>query len=175
MTPVVYIDQGATFAGEREQYRLQLWRTWRAGGRRALWIMLNPSTADATKLDPTLRRCQAFSLAWGCDGFDVVNLFALRSTKPAALYQHGAPIGRENDRIILAAARESAIVIAAWGKHGAHLNRGNQVRDYLDDAGVALECLGQNLDGSPCHPLYLAAATTRRPFAPRLRAREVLA
>lgn len=156
--PVTYIDQGATFAGDREQYRLQLWRTWRAGGRRALWIMLNPSTADARQLDPTLRRCQAFSIAWGCDGFDVVNIFSLRSPKPAALYQAADPVGPHNDRIILAAAREAAIVVAGWGTHGAHLNRAREVETML--AGVVrLECLGHNRDGSPRHPLYVPATT----------------
>jgi len=172
VTATAYIDQGATFVGDREQYRLQLWRTWSAGGRRALWILLNPSTADATKLDPTLRRCEAFSRAWGCDGFDVANIFALRSTDPAALYQVDDPIGPGNDRIILAAARDAAIVVAGWGTHGALLGRGDQVRDALDAAGVALECLGQNVDGSPRHPLYLPARTERRPFYARIRARE---
>ena len=154
-----YIDQGATFAGEAEEYRLALWRTWSGGGRRALWIMLNPSTADARILDPTIRRCVGFSRAWGFDGVDVCNLFALRSTKPAALYKHPDPVGPENDRVILAAARDAGLVVAAWGTHGAHLARAKAVETML--AGVVdLKCLGLNRDGSPRHPLYVRAATS---------------
>ncbi len=161
----IYIDQGATFAGAADEYRLQLWRTWSGGGRRALWIMLNPSTADARVLDPTIRRCVAFSRAWQCDGLDVVNLFAFRSTDPTALYQVADPVGPGNDRIILAAAREAAIVVAAWGIHGALLGRGGAVLEQLAGAGVRAHCLGVNADGSPRHPLYLSKSTPLQALA----------
>lgn len=169
MKPRTYIDQGATFAGDGEAYRLQLWRTWSGGGRRVLWIMLNPSTADAAVLDPTLRRCEDFSRAWGFDGFDVCNIFALRSTDPAALYRAVAdaadPVGPRNDAIIECAAREADQVLVGWGTNGALLGRGEQVARALAAAGVALFALGVNADGSPKHPLYLPARSTRQAWA----------
>lgn len=139
-------------------YRYLLTREWDRSKPRAVWIMLNPSTASADEDDPTVRRTQTFSLAWGFGGVVVLNLFALRSTDPKALYAHPSPIGPENDAAMEAVVSESrtGIVVAAWGVHGAHLGRGDQVRDLVN---ALLSVLGLTKAGHPRHPLYVAGST----------------
>ncbi len=151
---------GAEFSPERA-YRYRLWREWGGTGALVCWVMLNPSTADETIEDPTIRRCIGFARAWRCRGIEAVNLFALRSTDPKALYDHADPVGPENDDAIALAAARADIVIAAWGVHGTFLGRGDAVVGMLARRGIALSCLGTTKDGHPRHPLYVAAATER--------------
>jgi hypothetical protein len=133
-------------------YRYTLDRTWDASLPVALFIMLNPSTADASEDDPTIRRCRSFATREGCGGLTVVNLFALRSTDPAALTSHPDPVGPDNDtRIALALDRQPAVVIAAWGSHPFARSRARQVAAPL----ARLRCLGTTKGGDPRHPLYV--------------------
>mgnify|MGYP002133234169 CR=1 FL=1 len=124
------------------------------------FLMLNPSTATATEDDPTIRRCIGFAKGWGYGVLYVTNLFALRATDPRELYKHAEPVGPDNDRCILTAATGSQLVVAAWGVHGAHRDRGADVARLIRKAGVKLHCLGTTKDGHPRHPLYLPAALT---------------
>jgi hypothetical protein len=119
-------------------------------------VMLNPSTADERSNDPTVERCQRRALALGCGGLIVTNIFAYRSTDPAALYKLADPVGPDNNSNILqAASTPNALVICAWGRHGALKQRGAEVEQYLRGASVPLHVLALNDDGSPSHPLYL--------------------
>jgi hypothetical protein len=77
--------------------------------------MLNPSTADAEKFDPTVRRCFGFARDWGFGGLEVVNLFALRSTYPEQLKKVSDPVGPENDAVIRRAVKAADLVVASWG------------------------------------------------------------
>src|SRR5450755_1416997 len=94
----------AVFSADRT-YRYRLTRTWGSSGSHAVWVMLNPSTADALADDPTIRRCTGFSRALGLDGLVVVNLFALRATEPRELRRHPEPAGPANDWFIQEAAK----------------------------------------------------------------------
>jgi hypothetical protein len=137
-------------------YRYSLRRTWKTKGSGVCcFVMLNPSTADETVLDPTVRRCVDFAQRWGFAALDVVNLFALRSTDPAALRAHVDPVGPKNDELLVTIAEQADLVVAAWGRHGRYRARDEQVVDLLGAAGVDLMCLGCNADGTPRHPLYL--------------------
>jgi hypothetical protein len=126
---------------------------------RVVFVMLNPSTADAFVLDPTVRKCCQFAVRWKADVLEVVNLFALRSTDPKALYKFekslpadcGADLVNNNE--ILAACSDAARVIAAWGNHGELNGRGDAIRSLLTSHGVELEHLGLTGDGYPLHPL----------------------
>jgi hypothetical protein len=156
----------ATFDPDRpDLWRYRLWRALGGSGGRCLWIMLNPSTADAERNDPTIRKCLGFSARWGYGSLEVVNLFALRSTDPAGLRKVDDPIGPGNDAAILAAAGEASCIVAAWGNHGAYLERALVVRRILAAHGFRLQRLGELTDeGQPGHPLYVPYETPLQPL-----------
>lgn len=145
---------GATFS-PCTRYRYTLWRTWDASKPPCLFLMLNPSTADAIDNDPTVERCQRRALAIGFGGLVVCNIFAYRSTDPGALYGLDDPVGPENNAAILEQASRAGLVVCGWGKHGALHGRGNAVLAMLRSAGVKPHALQINGDGSPKHPLYV--------------------
>jgi hypothetical protein len=152
------VTSGATFS-ECGRYRWWLWRDLPAAltaveRRTMLFVMLNPSTADAHHDDPTIRRCRGFAQREGCTRLEVVNLFSLRATDPRELRKAADPVGGfETDVAIVGAAANAAIVVVAWGRHGGLHGRGAQVGRLLADRKPV--CLGTNADGSPAHPLYL--------------------
>ena len=125
------------------------------------FCMLNPSTADASRDDPTIRRCIGFARAWGYGGVEIVNLFALRATEPRVLRQARDRVGAHNDRQILAAARRVDTMVVAWGIHGALAGRDREVLALLSQR-IRLLILGRTRHGLPRHPLYL-----RRDVRPR--------
>jgi hypothetical protein len=132
-------------------------------GRRervALWVMLNPSTADETNDDPTIRRVQHFTAREGLSGFTVVNLFARRATDPKVLTGAAADIGEayengdfETDEVIHEEAWRASLIICAWGAHPVAVARGKFVLELLG-AGSKW-CLGKTKSGAPRHPLYV--------------------
>ncbi|RVT96200.1 DUF1643 domain-containing protein [Rhodovarius crocodyli] len=138
-------------------YRYTLGRVLGHGRRSVVWAMLNPSTADALKDDPTIRRVVDFSRRWGFDQVTVVNLYALRSSQPEALWCHQDPVGTENDRHIRRALLDAETVVCAWGAH-AKADRVRAVLDLIRDAGLRPHCLGLTKHGQPRHPLYIRAA-----------------
>lgn len=133
-------------------YRYTLERHW-GDTKPAVFVMLNPSTADAFTEDPTIRRCISFAKREGCGGLIVVNLFALRATDPRALYSHADPVGPLNDGIVYEAHYQGSPVIAAWGTHGALNGRDRAVCSLLEFCD--LMALGVTKDGHPRHPLYV--------------------
>ncbi|TCK44028.1 hypothetical protein B0G84_2376 [Paraburkholderia sp. BL8N3] len=139
------------------QYRYSLSRPgglMTAGGPSAMFLMLNPSTADATLDDPTIRRCRSFAAAWGMNGITVANLYALRCTDPAGLWIHADPIGPKNDDHLYELAVTHGRVVCAWGAK-ARADRVAAVVRLLRDAGATLACLGTTKSGAPRHPLYV--------------------
>ena len=155
-----YTSQNARFS-RCKSYRYSLSRSWNGGSGKALFIGLNPSTADQHEDDPTIRRCVGFACAWGCNSMEIVNLFAFCATKPEDLKRSAKPIGRNNDRWLSAAISDAALSIACWGNHGAYLGRSDKILERYPD----LLCLGINASGTPKHPLYIKA--TQTPFAYR--------
>ena len=139
-----------------EKYRYSLTRTWDPQGNRALFVMLNPSTATEVQNDPTVERCERRARALGFGAFQVTNIFAWRDTDPRNMKAAADPIGPENDAAILDASRKADTIIAAWGSHGAHLQRGATVKALLCDLGKPLHHLGLSKAGHPKHPLYIS-------------------
>lgn len=144
-------------------YRYSLHRRWAAepglltqSGGRVCFCLLNPSTADARVLDPTLKRCLGFAQRWGYGHMEVVNAFALRSTKPGLLKTHRDPVGPGNDRAIVRAAKRADLVVIGWGTHAGLNDRHDAVLDLLRGACEPV-CWAKTKDGYPKHPLYLRA------------------
>ena len=129
--------------------------------------MLNPSGAVTFGDGPTRRRCLAFARREGRGGLVTVNLFALRSPDPPELRRHPAPVGERNDQFILGyCTLRGALVVAAWGVHGALHGRDRYVIGLLRDYEVPLWCLGVTKAGHPRHPLYVPADTPLVPYPP---------
>jgi hypothetical protein len=147
-------------------FRYRLWRRWDRHKPRLLWVMLNPSTADARLDDPTIAACIAFAKALGYGGIEVVNLYAFRATDPKALKRAGYPIGPDNDLTIRAMARaiyaEHGMLIAGWGAH-AQEERADAVREMLQMV-IDVHVLHLNGGGSPKHPLYIARSAQPQPW-----------
>lgn len=159
-----FLESSAKFSPCRK-YRYSLTRVWDRAKPPIGFIMLNPSTADAFVLDPTVRRCVNYAKAWGGGSLWVANLFAWRSTFPAELNWCSDPVGEENDRDILLMAQNVETIICAWGVHGQKHQRDVFVRDLLRDAD--LHVLGLTKDGHPKHPLYLSKDLTPLPWPQR--------
>jgi hypothetical protein len=137
------------------RYRFRLSRVWDATKPRICFVLLNPSTADAARLDPTVRRCAGFARGWGAGALEITNLFALRATDPRDLRAAPEPIGEGNDEAILAGALAADLVVCGWGIHGALRQRHRAVLTTLTAAGVEPLALGLTKGGHPRHPLYL--------------------
>ncbi|MHA4819459.1 DUF1643 domain-containing protein [Streptomyces aculeolatus] len=156
----------AVFSAEpTPTYRYALTRTWgEPSGEHVVFVLLNPSTADSTDDDPTLRRIIGFARREGFAGAVVVNLFALRSTDPSALAEHPDPVGEHGDAVLDLLAAQQVPVIAGWGASGQFAGRDAAVAEQLDAHSVRLHCLGTTKAGHPRHPLYLPAAAPLQPW-----------
>jgi hypothetical protein len=154
--PIAATPAGATFSACR-RWRYLLWRRWDDAKPAANFLMLNPSTADEQRLDPSCSRARDFAERWGYGALIVTNLFAWRATDPTLMKQVAEPVGGGNNRAILRAAREAGVVVCAWGNHGAHLGRAAIVAANLRGAGLPLTALRITAQGQPAHPLYLPA------------------
>jgi hypothetical protein len=149
----LFSENGAVLSPCRT-WRYRLWRKWREESQ-VNFLMLNPSTADESADDPTIRRCLGYARRWGYGGIVVTNLFALRATDPGALREHPDPVGPHNDQAILAAACSCALVVCAWGSHGDIRGRAGEVEWLLRRQRIRPHYLRRNQDGHPAHPLYL--------------------
>ena len=147
-----------------ERYRYTLTRVWDACGKRALFIMLNPSTADEIRNDPTVERCERRARALGFGAFRVCNIFAYRATDPRDMRAAADPIGPNNDAAIIQSCDWADTVICAWGTHGGHLDRGPQIAQMLAEKTVESYHLGLSKHGHPKHPLYIGYAKQLEPW-----------
>lgn len=149
---------GARFSPCR-RYRYELWRRWETGPYLQV-IGLNPSTADETNNDPTVRRCIDFAKRWGFSALCMTNAFAFRATDPDDMKAEPFPIGEENDAALASLAAGAGMILAAWGVHGSHLGRDKALLATLPP----LHCLGVTRAGQPKHPLYIKADTQPIPY-----------
>jgi hypothetical protein len=116
-----------------------------------MFIGLNPSTADETKDDPTIKRCIAFAKAWGYGSLIMANLFAWRATDPDEMQLAADPVGPQNDWYLAHLSSKANLIVAAWGTRGAFMGRDQQVRGAVP----GLHHLRLTKEGHPGHPLYL--------------------
>lgn len=178
-------EANGAILSECAAYRYALWRVWNEARPRAVFVMLNPSTADASVDDPTIRKCMGFARRWQCGGIHVVNLFAYRATKPVELQPTKQDVvGADNGRYqwdalfhctmaMLEAGRPGrGPCVIAWGAASTHrkvlrnaiATRSHLFRQLAERIPVPVQCLGTANDGSPRHPLMLPYATELQPW-----------
>jgi len=134
--------------------------------RRVLFVLLNPSTADSSEDDPTIRKCRGFTERWGFERFDVASLFAWRSTDASELLRaqrRGVDIlGPDNNLWLAQLARRASRIVVGWGAHAKPwVPYTRTVCGLLleNSRTWSLSCLGTTAAGLPCHPLMLAYST----------------
>ena len=142
------------------KYRYSLSRVWDESKPVCLFIGLNPSTADEVEDDPTIRRCINYAKSWGYGSLIMANIFAFRATDPRDMKAAADPVGIDNDYYLTELASKASMIVAAWGNHGSHLNRSEQVKALIP----TLHCLKVTGTGQPSHPLYLKADLQPVPF-----------
>jgi hypothetical protein len=160
------LSLGGAEMSEDGRYRYLLWRRWDRSLPVMVWVMLNPSTADADTDDATIRRCIGFAKRWGYGGIDVINLFAFRTTYPKELLESGDAVGRPRNIDVFYGAidQKPPLIVAAWGNslppnHDLHTDA---VRSVLRSNGA--KCLGHTKSGEPRHPVRLAYDTELVPL-----------
>lgn len=161
-------------------YRYSLTRIWACTGNLLVFVMLNPSTADAETDDPTIRRCINFAKRDGYAGIKVINLNPYRSTDPSALFYHRISTEAmdenylETHMVMGSNLIWNSPIVFAWGAHEYGQIFG---QDYIDHAhcvrgqmGFKREdrpfyCLGRTAKGAPRHPLYVKASQPLEVYA----------
>lgn len=161
------VSKGATIS-DCELYRYALWRVWDKAKPLMVWVMLNPSKANATEDDHTIRWCIEFARQQGYGGIRVVNLFAYRATVPADMKRAKDPVGPLNDKVLTEACRDAGLLLVAWGAHGSFMGRDRQVYDLiLRVYRAAPYCLQVTNGGYPRHPARLTYKQALRPYEGR--------
>lgn len=152
------------------RYRYLLGREWLAGAPATMvFVMLNPSTADALKDDATIRKCVGFAKLHDCQAILVVNLFAWRSRFPRDLELAAIkgldPVGPLNREVLLWALTPpnpygQNVYVGAWGVIPRPVRR---IAAPSVHAALAfpLECFGKTKGSDPRHPLMLAYSSPR--------------
>lgn len=136
-------------------YRYSLTRRWETGVGRCVFVGLNPSTANASLDDPTIRRCMGFTQAWGFNELVMVNLFAYKTPHPALLKKANDPEGPNNRRAVQRTCRSAQCIVAAWGVHGTFMNQAERFSTIFSNQ--LIHCFGITKTGQPLHPLYQRA------------------
>lgn len=155
-------ESGADFSQCRK-YRYRLWRKWGEGAKVG-FVMLNPSTADEHRNDPTIERCHRRAVAMGFSALEIVNIFAFRATDPKDLKRAKKPVGPDNDQAILKAAEDCDQLICAWGSHGNHKLRSEGVKRLLASNNIDVFALSLTKQGEPGHPLYIPYTQRPQPW-----------
>lgn len=152
-----HIESGAEFSEDR-RYRYALWRVWDRSKPLVMFIGLNPSTANESENDPTIKRVIAIARSNGFGGVYMMNCFPLVSTDPRVLnefYDSDAhdTYDMENLRWLLDVRRKCESVVFAWGNFKVVSERARSVIGYFDDP----KALHINKNGTPKHPLFCRA------------------
>ena len=160
------LEQATAVLSDDGRYRYRLTRRWASTGRPCAFIGANPSTADATTDDATVRKMSALAQRWGCASLHVVNVAAYRATDPRVLNTVADPVGPDNDAHLLTTVRDvhaqAGPVVAAWGTVAPQRAAARATR-LLTQAGIPLVALRITQDGHPGHPLYVPMTTTPSP------------
>jgi hypothetical protein len=159
-------DSGATFS-ECMKYRYKLWRVWNTKSPLLYFILMNPSTADEIKNDPTIERQCRRARSLGFGGLVILNCGAIRETNSETAWSDDDPVGPDNLAHIEAevTSNPTAIFVAGWGKPAKSYGADVDILSLFSRLSVPLWCLGVNKDGSPKHPLYVSYNEKLRIYA----------
>lgn len=146
-------DNGATFSKCR-RFRYELHRIWDKEKPLAMFIGLNPSTANEIEPDPTIGRVEEFSRRWGFGGFYMMNLFAFVTAYPEELTNPYANT-IENDSWLYNIAKSCSTIYYVWGNFKFARERSKEILEKFP-GGYAIII---NKNGSPRHPLYIKGDT----------------
>lgn len=150
---------GAIFSKPKATHRFVLYREWNATLPVWVFVMLNPSTADATKNDPTITRCIRTAQRNGAGGLFIGNLFAFRATQPDDMFKAEFPVGHGNDTYLVmmcsAAVKSDGRIVCAWGTGGTHQTRNSAFFALAHKHKWPLDHLRLTKQGHPEHPLYI--------------------
>lgn len=155
---IKYLHMNATLSPD-EYFRFSLTRAWintkdRDYHRSALFIMLNPSTANNYQDDPTVKRCVNIADTHDCDRLTIVNLFPFITPIPKVLMKWTAEKLDQNDAHIRDALEHTQLIICAWGSLVKDEILRSRAREVLKLIHVPTFALHINKDGNPKHPLY---------------------
>ena len=162
-----YFKKEAVIKGVSDEYRYSLTRIWDYTKDIITIIMLNPSKANALVDDNTIKKCVALSKYNNFGGFEVVNIFAFRTTYPKVLinYNKDVLIGSENEDYILASIKRTKKIVLGWGnsvkelKNIKNFKRDREIAELLGKKGYDLYCTKLTKKGCPGHPLYISGQT----------------
>jgi len=148
------------YISDCEDYRYYLTRVWDEDLPRVMYVLLNPSTADHTVDDQTVRKCMGFAKGWEHGSIEIVNLFAYRTKNPKVLKSvidkkgEAFAIGPKNDEYIKAAAERADLIVLGWGNNAKDFEqRRAEVLEILKEKEV--KCLDITIQEQPKHPLYI--------------------
>lgn len=157
------VKKGAVIS-ECGRYRYQLWRIWDEEKPKVLFIMHNPSTADANDDDPTIRRCIAFAKSWGYGGIYVGNISAYRATNPSdldAIPVHELLLNLNMLNVKWMAEKCDMHVLA----HGVpHKKLRGWVTYTYGLNHIKFHVIAMTKSGYPGHPLYLKSDLLPIPY-----------
>lgn len=161
-SPYPLFEHGTAHLSPCGLYRYHLSRFTGINGspRRAVWVMLNPSKADAAIDDPTTCALREFTIRFRCTSFDIMNLYAWRATDPKELWRAPDPVGPDNDRWIAETCHGADVIVCAWGSFGEKV----RIASVLAQIPRPRYALGVNKDGNPKHPLYVRRDTPLREY-----------
>jgi hypothetical protein len=155
---MLYLENNAVIS-DCGKYRYLLRRTWDHAKMHALFVMLNPSTADAKLDDPTIRSCVRLVSGLGYGSIEVVNIFGWRATDPNELPKQADPVGPMNESIVAAAILRCDVVICAWGGNAMAARKSDFLCGMIRRWKPPAYCFGTTKSGAPRHPLYVKSGT----------------
>jgi hypothetical protein len=144
---------GSAIFSKDHKYRYVLTRKWSKEGI-CLFIMLNPSTADEYKLDPTVNRAYKIAKRYKLGELVVLNVFAIKGTDPSIIKFCSEPVGEYNDYYIKYYLKKSKMTVLAWGNNGKFNDRATAVKKLIINSKIDPFCIDINNSGEPKHPLY---------------------
>lgn len=149
------------------QYRYRLDRDVQSCGKVFAFFGINPSTADASIDDATVRKWRGFALRNDCKRFIVGNVFSYRATDVRELdranRRHEKVQGPEHWNHLLQIIHEADFLVPCWG-NSSKVDRNlrpliGQLMDTLKASGKPVLHFGKTSSGDPKHPLMLGYET----------------